>query len=61
LECRTAQQFDGGDHIIFLGEVENAGFSERLEPLLYYRGRYRHFEDLPEETSPGLAPRSDLR
>jgi flavin reductase (DIM6/NTAB) family NADH-FMN oxidoreductase RutF len=60
LECKTTQEFDGGDHVIFVGEVENAGFREDLEPLLYYRGKYRHFEALEAETSPGTAPRSDL-
>ena len=59
-ECRTTQQFDGGDHVIFVGEVENAGFSEDLEPLLFYRGKYGHFEALEAETSPGAAPRTDL-
>ncbi len=41
LECRTVQQFDGGDHVIFLGEVENAGVGDASDPLLYFRGRYR--------------------
>lgn len=59
-ECRTTHQFDGGDHVIFVGEVENAGFNEELEPLLYYRGKYRHFALLEAETSPGAAPRTDL-
>ena len=40
-ECRTTQQYDGGDHVIFTGEVEAAGLSEEGDPLAYYRGRYR--------------------
>ena len=41
-ECRVLQQYDGGDHVIFAGEVEYAALSDAREPLLYYRGRYRH-------------------
>jgi flavin reductase (DIM6/NTAB) family NADH-FMN oxidoreductase RutF len=40
LECRTVQQYDGGDHVIFIGEVDDAG-AEDGEPLLYFRSRYR--------------------
>jgi len=36
LECRMVNQFDGGDHTIFLGEVENCYFSEESTPLFYY-------------------------
>ena len=38
-ECKAAQQFEGGDHIIMTGEVLK--FSDnKLEPLLFYRGNY---------------------
>jgi flavin reductase (DIM6/NTAB) family NADH-FMN oxidoreductase RutF len=48
--CRVARRFEGGDHVIILGEVEeyhwNAG-----EPLVFHSGRYhvttRH-PDLPD-------------
>jgi flavin reductase (DIM6/NTAB) family NADH-FMN oxidoreductase RutF len=59
-ECRIAEHLDGGDHVILVGEVVNAGAREELEPLMYYRGRYRHFDNLAAQTSPGAAPRSDL-
>jgi len=39
LECRTVHAYPGGDHTIFIGEVEAAGVGEG-EPLLYYRGQY---------------------
>ena len=42
LECRTVEIFEGGDHTIFLGQVE-AGDARDGEPLLYFRGAYRHF------------------
>lgn len=38
-ECRTAYQYEGGDHIIFVGEV--IGFEKRdRPPLLFHGGRY---------------------
>lgn len=43
-ECRVVQQYDGGDHVIFIGEVEHAGLGEAERPLLYYRSRYHRIE-----------------
>lgn len=47
--CRTAAQFDGGDHVIILGEVEEYSWNDG-EPLVFHSGRYhvttRH-PDLP--------------
>lgn len=40
LECRVARQYDGGDHVIVVGEVEHAVAGEASDPLLYYRGVY---------------------
>ncbi|MBI4561664.1 MAG: flavin reductase family protein [Candidatus Rokubacteria bacterium] len=39
LECRTVHTYPGGDHTIFVGEVEAASVGEG-EPLLYYCGGY---------------------
>ncbi len=48
--CRKMREFDGGDHVIFLGEVEDYKWTEG-EPLVFHSGRYhvttRH-PDLPE-------------
>jgi flavin reductase (DIM6/NTAB) family NADH-FMN oxidoreductase RutF len=48
--CRLVREFDGGDHVIFLGEVEDYKWREG-EPLIFHSGRYhvttRH-PDLPE-------------
>jgi flavin reductase (DIM6/NTAB) family NADH-FMN oxidoreductase RutF len=38
-ECRHAAQFDGGDHLICVGEVLRIVEAER-EPLIYFRGGY---------------------
>ncbi len=40
LECRHAAQFDGGDHLICVGEVLRLSQTE-LPPLIYHRGAYR--------------------
>ena len=43
--CRTYSVLEGGDHTIFLGEVEALRTSPGM-PLLYYRGRYAHVHDM---------------
>ncbi|HXV25064.1 MAG TPA: flavin reductase family protein [Alphaproteobacteria bacterium] len=40
-ECRTRALYDGGDHVIFLGEVLNLRTAGKGRPLLYFRGSYR--------------------
>lgn len=40
LECRNAQQIDGGDHVIFVGHVERFAVAGEREPLVFYRGAY---------------------
>lgn len=42
MECRIVGSFEGGDHTIYLGEIEEASTAEG-EPLLFYRGGYRSF------------------
>lgn len=45
-ECERFQVHDGGDHHIVVGQVLKASFDESLDPLLYFRGKYRrlHFD-----------------
>jgi 3-hydroxy-9,10-secoandrosta-1,3,5(10)-triene-9,17-dione monooxygenase reductase component len=38
-ECRTAFQYEGGDHVIFVGEVLAFEHNEH-EPLVFKRGRF---------------------
>ena len=39
-QCKMAQQYDGGDHIIITGEVIE--FTDnQLQPLLFHRGNYK--------------------
>ena len=39
LQCRIIQTFEGGDHTIFVGEVDEAT-THNESPLVYYRGGY---------------------
>jgi flavin reductase (DIM6/NTAB) family NADH-FMN oxidoreductase RutF len=43
LECRVKFSYHGGDHSIFVGEVESVAV-DNGQPLLYYRSRYGRFE-----------------
>jgi len=45
-ECQRHAVYDGGDHHILIGRVVKASFDAGLDPLLYFRGRYRrlHFD-----------------
>lgn len=40
LECRVVAAYPGGDHTIFLGQVEAAHASGGGHPLIFYRGSY---------------------
>ncbi len=45
-ECERHAVHEAGDHRILLGRVVKATFDASLDPLLYFRGRYRrlHFD-----------------
>ena len=38
-DCASAFQHDGGDHVIFVGQVVDFGHGDRV-PLLYAGGNY---------------------
>jgi flavin reductase (DIM6/NTAB) family NADH-FMN oxidoreductase RutF len=40
MECETVQIYEGGDHLIFLGEVKAAEVLGTGHPLLFFRGKY---------------------
>ena len=41
LDCRTYATYEGGDHTIFVGEVQDARIvSPDSKPLLFFKGRY---------------------
>ncbi|MBA2466377.1 MAG: flavin reductase family protein [Sphingomonas sp.] len=45
-ECQRHGVHDGGDHHILVGRVLKASFDQHLDPLLFFRGKYRrlHFD-----------------
>lgn len=50
LECRVVHRYAGGDHTIFVGQVEGASVAGG-PPLLYYRGGYHHLAPAREATA----------
>jgi flavin reductase (DIM6/NTAB) family NADH-FMN oxidoreductase RutF len=44
-ECRLVHSYEGGDHTIFVGEIEAGAVSEG-SPLTYFRGAYRRLTEL---------------
>jgi flavin reductase (DIM6/NTAB) family NADH-FMN oxidoreductase RutF len=43
LDCRVVGAHDAGDHVIYVGRVEDVQLGEG-EPLVYHRGAYRALE-----------------
>lgn len=43
LECRLVNRFDGGDHTVYIGQIERATVRDG-EPLIYWHGNYRKLE-----------------
>lgn len=60
-QCRTMFQYEGGDHIIFVGEVLSYDRSER-PPLLYVTGNYALAtpKAAPVSTEPNVDPGASL-
>ena len=44
-ECFNRSQYEEGDHVIFVGEVERCTHRAEASPLLFHGGRY--FTELP--------------
>lgn len=40
LECRVTEIFPGGDHSIFIGQVQEGSILRDVQPLIFYRGKY---------------------
>jgi 3-hydroxy-9,10-secoandrosta-1,3,5(10)-triene-9,17-dione monooxygenase reductase component len=40
IDCALRDEFDGGDHTIVVGRVQDLGADPARLPLLFYRGRY---------------------
>ncbi len=64
LQCRTAHRYDGGDHVIYVGEVMQLERSE-LPPLVYQSGAYaiatrKESPELPLPRTPGAPPNPEI-
>jgi 3-hydroxy-9,10-secoandrosta-1,3,5(10)-triene-9,17-dione monooxygenase reductase component len=48
LDCEIWAEYEAGDHYIVIGRVTEMSPSEwhKHEPLLYFKGQYRHLRDL---------------
>jgi len=44
LECRLVHSYEGGDHTIYVGEIENVTLAGG-NPLIHFRGDYKQIED----------------
>jgi flavin reductase (DIM6/NTAB) family NADH-FMN oxidoreductase RutF len=51
IDCKIVNTYEGGDHLIFIGEVQDLAFYEPtdeegkpLSPLLYYQSGYRRLK-----------------
>lgn len=40
-ECAPWNSYDGGDHILYVGEVRDFAIVPDVEPLLFYGGKFR--------------------
>lgn len=40
LECQLYAQYDGGDHVIVVGQVVHVEMDSARHPLVFFRGRY---------------------
>jgi flavin reductase (DIM6/NTAB) family NADH-FMN oxidoreductase RutF len=41
IECSPWRSYDGGDHVLYLGEVQNLEIRDG-DPLLFFKGKLRH-------------------
>ena len=44
-ECVPYAQYDGGDHVIFVGRVVRFSAYPAKQPLIFFRGAYRSLQD----------------
>lgn len=40
VECSLTQAVDGGDHVIFIGQMESSSLDDLKQPLVYFSGNY---------------------
>jgi flavin reductase (DIM6/NTAB) family NADH-FMN oxidoreductase RutF len=49
IDCKVWARYEGGDHTLFVGEVQDASISSdaNLRPLLFFSSKYRKIADDP--------------
>lgn len=52
ISCRPWRTYDGGDHLIVIGEVEQVDIAER-DPLLFHGGQFRYLSS-EHDAAPGI-------
>lgn len=48
-ECEISNRYDGGDHIILVGEVKNAKVYPKGNPLVFYSGQYNQLAEINKQ------------
>lgn len=48
LDCRLSAIYEGGDHSVFIGDVQEVGSDESAKPLIYFNRSYRAVGDIEE-------------
>ena len=51
MECKITKKYDGGDHTIFIGQVEEGKFDENAKPLVYYGSGLGEFKPNKKQIS----------
>jgi flavin reductase (DIM6/NTAB) family NADH-FMN oxidoreductase RutF len=61
LDCRLVEQHEGGDHTIYIGRVEAAGYRDG-SPLLWFMSGYGRLDErIPKGRSRKQGPRKTVR
>ncbi|MDI3327513.1 MAG: flavin reductase family protein [Alicyclobacillaceae bacterium] len=50
IECRPWRAYDGGDHVLYLGEIEDFHYREG-QPLIFYTGKFTSLPQVMEESA----------
>ncbi len=58
-ECKTWAVYDGGDHLILVGEVQDYRYRNGAEPLVFARGSYAVSSTHPAMSNPSERSDSD--
>jgi flavin reductase (DIM6/NTAB) family NADH-FMN oxidoreductase RutF len=49
IDCKVWARYEGGDHTLFVGEVQEAAVNNdpNIRPLLFFSSKYRKLADEP--------------